>query len=85
MVAFIAIKPDEGKIMFQWNNGICTIVSDVPAEIIEGAKNAASIGKFYHASVKGKYTESDTTPNSISEVKDDEGKGYDLIEDEIDW
>lgn len=70
MVAFIALNGPAGQIMFQWVNGICTMVSGVPGEIVLAAYNAPSIGKFYHASIKGKFTEADTIPNSITEVKE---------------
>lgn len=51
-VAFFGLNPEEGKFFMQFNNGTAFIY-DMPAEEQQAALAALSIGKYFHAEIKG--------------------------------
>lgn len=54
-VAYIAVNPESDALFFQFNNGTCFKYPDVPIDLIHEAVKADSIGKWFHAQIKGKY------------------------------
>lgn len=54
-VAYIAVNEELDSLFFQFNNGTCFMYKDVTADLIHRAVGSESIGKFFHAEIKGKY------------------------------
>lgn len=64
-----------GQIFFQFNNGTCFVFSEVPVQVLSNAIESDSIGKFYHAEIKGKYESQQVSigkPAIMPDVDDDE-------------
>lgn len=78
-----------GQIFFQFNNGKSFIFKDVPVQVLNGAVESDSIGKYYHAAIKNQYPADEIEERSIrpddQEDDDDEDEGntmYDLERDQ---
>ena len=91
MISYIALNSEENKLYIQWKAGNGTMYSGVENEILNDAKNAVSIGKFWHANIKGQYEATEVHEPLISLATDDEDfsdhedHAGDLNLDEIDW
>lgn len=53
-VDYFGISRSTGQLFIQFNNGTCFLYSGVPIETLEAAKEAESIGKFFHSAIKNK-------------------------------
>lgn len=66
-VAYFAISKEQSLMFFQFNNGKCFLYRDVPAEVLDEAITVESIGKFYHATIKGKYEDQPVKDNCVAQ------------------
>lgn len=73
-----------GKLFIQFLSGDCFIYSDLPKEVLDLALDAESIGKFFHAYVKGKFPEEKIGSHCVTpyvpepeEVEEDLGVSFD--------
>ena len=87
-VAYIAVKGDN-SLFIQFCNGTCFIYPDLPVDLIKSALEAESVGKWFHANLKGQYEgeqlESDCIQLDILEDEDDdEDDQYDPFENNYD-
>lgn len=65
-VDYFAICRKTSNLFIQFSNGTCFLYHSVPPEVLEQAKEAESIGKFFHASIKGKYQDQAVGSNLIT-------------------
>ncbi len=67
-----------GQIFFQFNNGKCFVFKDVPVQVLNGAVESDSIGKYYHAAVKSQYESTEWEERSIrpDDQEDDDEDGF---------
>jgi hypothetical protein len=52
-----AIGWENGVLRIQWSSGKHTDFRDVPEEVFNAMLTSESVGKFYHANIKGKFYE----------------------------
>jgi hypothetical protein len=72
-VDYFAIRRETSQLFIQFSNGKCFVYEAVPTEVLEGAKDAESIGRFYHANIKGKYAEAEVGNRLVVvDLEDDE-------------
>ncbi|MCW3111320.1 MAG: hypothetical protein JWQ09_5826 [Segetibacter sp.] len=64
------------ELFIQFTNGTSFMYTAVPLEVLEAAKEAESIGKFYHATIKGKYNDA-SLGNCFVVADDTEEDDYD--------
>lgn len=65
-VDYFAIRRETSQLFIQFSNDTCFLYHSVPPEVLEQAKEAESIGKFFHASVKCKYEYESVGSNLIT-------------------
>lgn len=53
-IDYIGVKGDN-SLFIQFQNGTCFLYRDLPIDLIKAALEAESIGKFFHANLKGQY------------------------------
>lgn len=76
-VAYIAVNPGGDSLFIQFNNGTCFIYPGLPIDLIKEAIAAESIGKFFHAQLKGKYEGEAVESHCIQpDEEEDEDEGY---------
>ena len=76
MIAYIGTNVASSELFIQFNNGKGFSYAEVPAKVLAEAIIAPSIGKFFHANIKDKFTatevESDCiTPAPVEDVFDE--------------
>lgn len=84
-VDYFAIRRETSQLFIQFSNGKCFMYANVPPEVLEQAKEAESIGKFFHASIKGKYEDEAVGSNLITVAPPEETDfGLGLDEGDLD-
>lgn len=75
-VEYFAIHKPGKQFFIQFNNGTCFVYSDVLNAVLIEAPNAESIGKFYHANIRGRFGEQKVDDRCIrtdlGEIEDDD-------------
>jgi KTSC domain len=83
------VNKDGGDLFIQFNDGNCAVFFAVPKEVLDLSETSESIGKFYHAFIKGKYPEQSVGDNCIVEkvepVEDDEDWDMNHFPDSVDF
>lgn len=54
-IGYFATNKADREMVVQFKTGECVLFSEVPEEVIDAATKAESIGKFFHAHIKGHY------------------------------
>lgn len=84
-IDYFAICRKMSNLFIQFSNGTCFMYANVPPEVLEQAKEAESIGKFFHASIKGKYQDQAVGSNLITVAPPEETDfGLGLDEGDLD-
>lgn len=65
LVDYYGISRQTSQLFIQFNDGKSIIYNEVPLEVLEAAKESASIGKFWHSDIKGKYPDIAVDDNCI--------------------
>lgn len=65
MIDYFAICRQTSQLFVQFSNGACFLYNNVPVETLEAATQAESIGKFFHAQVRNKYSDTPLENNCI--------------------
>lgn len=85
-IDYFATNKSSKQFFVQFNNGKCFLHSDLLAAVLDGAEKAESIGKYYHANIKG--TESVAIEDrcirpDLGDDDDDEGHDFDISEGDL--
>jgi len=83
-VDYFGIRRETSQLFIQFTNGRCFMYSEVPIEILEEAKNAESIGKFYHKNIKGQYTDEPIGTFLIVDQPEVDILGSGIVDDDFD-
>jgi hypothetical protein len=60
MITSFGFDPSNSTLEIEFKNGAVWQYFDVPESVYYEMKSASSCGKFFHSSIKGQYTESQT-------------------------
>jgi hypothetical protein len=85
-VDYFGIRRETSQLFIQFSNGTCFMYANVPTEVLEEAKNAPSIGKFFHQSIKWQYEDEAVGSNLIADAPegDVDVLGIGIVDDEDD-
>ena len=83
-VDYFGIRRETSQLFIQFSNGKCFMYANVPPEVLEEAKNATSIGKFFHASIKRQYEDEALPSNLIADAPEFEADilGTGIVDDD---
>jgi len=70
-ISYIGVKGDN-SLFIQFCNSTCFLYRDLPVDLIKAALEAESIGKWFHASLKGKYEGEQLESHCIQPDKEEE-------------
>lgn len=77
-VHYFATNEAEKTLVIQFNNGNCFKYKEVPKEVMQGIKNAASAGSYFHKAIKDKF-ESEPAGSDLFQAAGDEDEDDDLL------
>jgi|GEM_PF-1540267 len=85
-VDYFGIRRETSHLFMQFSNGKCFMYAQVPPEVLEEAKNAESIGKFFHAKIRDRYTYEALSSNLIADAPefDSDILGTGIVDDDDD-
>lgn len=79
-VHYFATNEAEKTLVIQFNNGTVFKYKEVPKEVMDGIKNAASAGSYFHKAIKDKF-ESEHVGKDLFQPVIDDDEDDDLLGD----
>lgn len=81
LVDYFGMNYVENRLFIQFLPGTGTLYLNVPKEVLDMADEAPSIGKFFHAFIKGKYEFRELGNRPIRIADEEEDEDWDADED----